>query len=109
MKETLFVNVKNPNLYSYFRLGDDWEKCFVVVFSVDKDNFDNLYWGNTSYVEPDRGIISMFLTSLYLPAPTDEWKKVSDMFLAQTEMIQERLNTIKHVIAEYNIKEKIYE
>ena len=74
MENELFCNSENPNLFRYFRLGENWHDCFVVEFMLDKDCYDNLYWGNYNYVERDRSVISKMLTIKYLPDPRDEWK-----------------------------------
>lgn len=97
MENVLFSNSEKSNLFRYFRLGEDWPECFVVEFIIGEDHYEHLYWGNNSYVENDRAIISELLTITYLPDSMDKWKK------EKLERFQSRIeNIIKKAENEIN-------
>jgi thiamine kinase-like enzyme len=81
MKDYMFVCAQDPNLFRYFKFGEKWSQCYVFEFRGESDTFENVYWGNHAYVEPDRKIISELLTISFLPDQSDKWKQIDYDFV----------------------------
>lgn len=69
--DLLFVNMKQPTQYRFYRRRKNWDECYMVESCSDSDDY-HLYWGHN---EQDRGMIDA--TDLLLPPyPTVEWKRI---------------------------------
>lgn len=77
MEELLFSSKENANRLRLFRLGKEWQECFVVEFMLGSDHYDSLYWGNKVYTEDDRNVISAMLIMAFLPDSHDDWQMIN--------------------------------
>jgi len=69
--DLLFVNMRQPTKYRFYRRRKNWDECYMIEFCLDSDDY-HLYWG---HIEQERGMIDA--TNLLLPPyPEVEWKRV---------------------------------
>lgn len=104
MQDFLFRNQTYNEKYRYFVLGKKWSDCYVVELYKDNENDYKIYWGNTSYVEPDRCEISKLLTMALLNSKEDEWQLVNKKDIEMLPSIYIIIEKAKCKIEKYNRK-----
>lgn len=70
--DLLFYN-SNLQRYRFYRVKNNWERCYVIEFGIEAKDYDSFFWGHI-----DDGVHrSQFFSFMsFLDNPSSKWKKV---------------------------------